>query len=228
MNILQIDNKYITRLVENNSNISEDSLLTLSRKSSKMTENQALIQLLPNFQIEAYSNSLEVERRNPFIFDNKQEQPTISYLDVVDGSQHEVTLTTDPQWIEIESLGQLNKCLVELLGVWKGLQFKYEVLQELFDNGDERVKKSQVRIAKREYRNAQDRFFREQTKEQTKIVGQAQKFKNFFFKRILKKRINKRINKFSVKNFILFLFIFNYLIFILLLYFIIKYLIFYY
>ncbi|KAL6601108.1 hypothetical protein U3516DRAFT_843971 [Neocallimastix sp. 'constans'] len=134
-----------------------------------MNKDQTLIQLLPHFEIEAYSNNLEAERRNPFIFDNKQDQPTISYLDIIDGSQHEVTLTTDPQWIEIESLGQLNKYLIELLGVWKGLEFKYEILQELFDNGDERVKKSQVRAAKREYRSAQDRFFREQTKEQTKI-----------------------------------------------------------
>ena len=172
MNILKIDNLYIKRISEDNNSISNDSLLTLSRKSSRMVEENnrnALVPLLGNFEIIVCSNNLEEERRNPFIYDSKQDTPTISYLDVVDGSQHEVTLTQDPEWVEIESIGQVNKYLVELLGTWKGLQYKYEALQELFDNGDARIKKSDVRSAKRNYISAEQRFFREQIREQTKV-----------------------------------------------------------
>ncbi|KAG4098388.1 hypothetical protein H8356DRAFT_1039909 [Neocallimastix lanati (nom. inval.)] len=166
------NNSYINKLITENSSISDDSLLTLSRKSSKMTEENkvnTIIPLLHNFEIVVYSNELEEERRNPFIFDDKQGTPTISYLDVINGAQHEVTPTQDPEWVDIESIGQVNYYLMGLLGTWKGLQFKYEALQELYDNGDIRVKKSQVRTAKRDYLDAKDKFFREQTKEQTKI-----------------------------------------------------------
>ena len=83
-----------------------------------------LIPLLSSFEIVVYSNNLEEERGNPFIYDNKQGTPTISYLDVIDGVQHEVIPTTDPEWIEIESIGQVNQYLVGLLGAWKGFQFK--------------------------------------------------------------------------------------------------------
>ena len=172
MNILKIDNLYIKRISEDNNSISNDSLLTLSRKSSRMVEenNQnALVPLLGNFEIIVCSNNLEEERRNPFIYDSKQDTPTISYLDVVDESQHEVTLTQDPEQVEIESIEQVNEHLVELLGTWKGLQYKYEALQELFDNGDARIKKSDVRSAKRNYISAEQRFFREQIREQTKV-----------------------------------------------------------
>jgi len=100
MNILKIDNLYIKRISEDNNSISNDSLLTLSRKSSRMVEENnrnALVPLLGNFEIIVCSNNLEEERRNPFIYDSKQDTPTISYLDVVDESQHEVTLTQDPE-----------------------------------------------------------------------------------------------------------------------------------
>jgi len=48
MNI-EVDNKYINYLLENLTDLSEDSLLTLSKKSNKMTESQQLIELLPHF-----------------------------------------------------------------------------------------------------------------------------------------------------------------------------------
>jgi len=90
-------------------------------------------------------------------------------LDVIDGIQHEVTPTQDPEWVDIEGIGQVNKYLVGLLGLWKGLQFKYEALQEYLDSGSTQFTKTQVRKAKREYMAAEQRFYREQLREQTKV-----------------------------------------------------------
>ena len=166
MNILSIDNKYITRISNTDPTASEDSILTLSRKSSRMN---SLIDALPSFEVVVFSDRLEEERRNPFIIDSKQGVVTCSYLDVIDGVQHEVTPTADPEWVDIEGIGQVNKYLVGLLGLWKGLQYKYETLQEIFDSGGTQFTKTQIRKAKREYLSAEQRFFREQLKEQTKV-----------------------------------------------------------
>ncbi|KAG4083763.1 hypothetical protein H8356DRAFT_1379341 [Neocallimastix lanati (nom. inval.)] len=129
----------------------------------------SLVDTLPNFEIIVLSDRLEEERRNPFIVDTKQGVVTCSYLDVIDGMQHEVTPTEDPEWVDIEGIGQVNKYLVGLLGLWKGLQFKYEALQEILDSGGTQFTKTQVRKAKREYMAAEQRFFREQLREQTKV-----------------------------------------------------------
>ncbi|KAG4094000.1 hypothetical protein H8356DRAFT_1346760 [Neocallimastix lanati (nom. inval.)] len=94
MNI-EVDNKYINYLLENLTDLSEDSLLTLSKKSNKMTESQQLIELLPHFSL-----------------DDKGETPTCSFLDVTDGAQHKVIATTDPVWLIIEDFGQVNKDLI--------------------------------------------------------------------------------------------------------------------
>ncbi|KAL6597243.1 hypothetical protein U3516DRAFT_847900 [Neocallimastix sp. 'constans'] len=166
MNTLNIDNKYIKRIIDTDPTISEDSILTLSKKSPRMT---SLVDTLPNFEIIVLSDRLEEERRNPFIVDTKQGVVTCSYLDVIDGMQHEVTPTEDPEWVDIEGIGQVNKYLVGLLGLWKGLQFKYEALQEILDSGGTQFTKTQVRKAKREYMAAEQRFFREQLREQTKV-----------------------------------------------------------
>jgi len=166
MNILYIDNKYIKHISNTDPTASEDSILTLSKKSSRTN---SLINTLPSFEITVLSDRLEEERRNPFIVDSKQGVVTCSYLDVNDGMQHEVIPTADPEWVEIEGIGQVNKYLVGLLGLWKGLQFKYETLQEILDSGGSQFTKTQVRKAKREYLAAEQRFFREQLKEQTKV-----------------------------------------------------------
>ncbi|KAL6636178.1 hypothetical protein U3516DRAFT_732330 [Neocallimastix sp. 'constans'] len=137
---------------------SEDSILTLSRKSSRMN---SLIDALPSFEVVVFSDRLEEERRNLFIIDSKQGVVTCSYLDVIDGVQHEVTPTADPEWVDIEGIGQVNKYLVGLLGLWKGLQYKYETLQEIFDSGGTQFTKTQIRKAKREYLSAE---LNEQTK----------------------------------------------------------------
>jgi len=68
MNIINIDNKYIKRLIDTDPSISEDSILTLSKKSTRMT---SLVETLPSFEITVLSDRLEEERRNPFIVDSK-------------------------------------------------------------------------------------------------------------------------------------------------------------
>ena len=58
------------------------------------------------------NTTLDAERRNVFIVDDKGETPTCSFLDVTDGAQHKVIATTDPVWLIIEDFGQVNKDLI--------------------------------------------------------------------------------------------------------------------
>jgi len=81
--------------------------------------------------------------------DNKQGSTTCSFLDITDGSQHEVKTTDNTDWLLIEDFGQVNRRLVESLGQWKGKQYAYEYIQELYDDEDPRVKKSMVRKSKK-------------------------------------------------------------------------------
>jgi len=48
--------------------------------------------------------------------DNKQGSTTCSFLDITDGSQHEVKTTDNTDWLLIEDFGQVNRRLVESLG----------------------------------------------------------------------------------------------------------------
>jgi len=72
---------------------------------------------IENFSIAVLQNTnLEYERRNVFIMDNKQGSTTCSFLDITDGSQHEVKTTDNTDWLLIEDFGQVNRRLVESLG----------------------------------------------------------------------------------------------------------------
>jgi hypothetical protein len=109
MNIaLNKDIYYITKILDKYTDISEDSILTLSKKSLRMVNNQQELTVFSTSKlwINAKSSTMntvndsgETERTNTFIEHTNTETGELQliFINITTGIQHEVTPSDDPQ-----------------------------------------------------------------------------------------------------------------------------------